>query len=212
MHPCTDSAKLEAEEYTRSWTPALANGSPNNALHQRMAVIAWDKAPLCKLRGLAQQRFDDAFIVHGVPEEAVRYVAVVRAMVPVLQQFIKMAHRNPLDRNFFGRVYLALGAFIEFLSVRGETDRKRQKLLRNMGLVELVVASMQAMLKPYNARGLEITDLAKKEHVAARMTIQRLYSLMETYAKGNSRKNELYLAAHVSFFHQQVGFWGAVVV
>eukprot|EP00045_Choanoeca_perplexa_P018056 m.276491 g.276491 ORF g.276491 m.276491 type:complete len:2614 (+) comp17698_c0_seq3:125-7966(+) len=206
LHPCTDTVDLDPEEYTRSWAPALADSSLNNALHSRMAAITWDKASLRKLRGLPQQRFDDAFIVHGVPEHSVRYVARVRAMVPVLQQFIKVAHRNPLDRNFFGRIYVALETYIKFMLVRGETDRKRQKLLRNMGVVELAVQAMQALLKPYNARGLEIKDLVRKEHIAARLTIQRLYTLLETYATGNSRKNELYLTAHVSFFHQQLGY------
>jgi inositol 1,4,5-triphosphate receptor type 1 len=53
---------------------------------------------------------------------------------------------------------------------------------------------------------MKLGDLANEqaECRATRMLVQAAYNLLETYSVGESRKNELYLARHLSFFHQQL--------
>jgi inositol 1,4,5-triphosphate receptor type 1 len=71
--------------------------------------------------------------------------------------------------------------------------KDRQKLLRNLKLLDLLVQ----ILKTYNPKASD-SKLQKQVCIAA-------YKVIEVYLQGNSRKNELYLSQFIPFFEKHIG-------
>ena len=86
--------------------------------------------------------------------------------------------------------FQALGEFADFMIVDGEPIKKRQKLMRDLRIVELLVSLLKS---PFH--GQDQYHMTKI-FVAA-------YHVLYAYLMGNSRKNELYIAKYIDFFLTQ---------
>lgn len=86
----------------------------------------------------------------------------------------------------------------KFMIVNSEPDKNRQKLMRNLRIVELLVSLLQLP-----CRG------SSDERFLVKIFVE-CYDLLYTYLMGDSRKNELYIAKHISFFESQISFDGPV--
>ena len=86
--------------------------------------------------------------------------------------------------------FQALGEIADFMIVDGEPIKQRQKLMRNLRIVELLVSLLKS---PFNGQD---QYWMTKIFVAA-------YHVLYAYLMGNSRKNELYIAKYIDFFLTQ---------
>jgi len=101
----------------------------------------------------------------------------------------------------------ALEELTHFMFLRGTPVRQRQKLLRNLQVVEMLVAVLRVPFAPHNTSGAAVTleDLKLKLHQLTLRVSDAAYAVLEVFLTGDSRKNELYIAAHIPFFQSQVG-------
>jgi inositol 1,4,5-triphosphate receptor type 1 len=197
------------ETYERRWQLPLAHPSLDNDLSRRMTAIEWDQAPLRKVKCIRQRQFDDAFIITSVPEEAARWAAYMAGVVPVLRQFIRNQHQGQLSTLVLYRIRKSLEDFTAFLEADGQLDRRRQKLVRNYGLFELVAAMLQAPFRPFNdsSDAISVQELAKTRAAKEGLVraLEAMYGFLAQTLKGDSRKTELYAARHIPFFQTQIG-------
>eukprot|EP00043_Microstomoeca_roanoka_P019214 m.213666 g.213666 ORF g.213666 m.213666 type:complete len:2617 (+) comp16958_c0_seq4:400-8250(+) len=199
--------------YERRWQFELADESLKTPLYGKLEKIEWDPAPL-KLATCSKNRmFDDAFTIHRVPDDNAFYVAYVSGMVDVLRQFIygyKSSDMPSLTHRIFQR---SLREFAGFLSDDGRPNRMKQKLLRNFGIVELIVQMLQVPFAAYSklfghSRGITLEDLVTPRGNLAetKKTLIASYQLLAAFLAGESRKNELYVSKHIPFFLTQLGY------
>lgn len=113
---------------------------------------------------------------------------------------------------------------------KGEVVRERQKLLRNLYFVDLVLDMIKSPLIGFNNRSvsgcrephcvlehppsllllttrssptaIHAKDIAK--YPAVWEVINAGYDVLREYLKGDSRKNELFVARYIPFFQTQV--------
>jgi inositol 1,4,5-triphosphate receptor type 1 len=91
------------------------------------------------------------------------------------------------------------------MKIDGEVVRQRQKLIRNCGLVELLMDMVKSPLTPYNTSPSAITTQDIAKHPEIMDAINPAYDVLTTFLIGESRKNELYMALHIPFIQSQVG-------
>lgn len=202
------AAKSDVHE--RRWALPVAHPTLNNSLMERMSAIEWDKATLRRVSCTRQRMFDDAFTITEVPAESVQHASYFAGVVPVLQQFVRVQQQRDMKPLELLRVTRSLQDFTDYLKPGGEYDRKRQKMVRNFGLFELMASMLQAPFRPFNTNehAINVRDLAiarqgGKTHLIA--ALERIYGFLAFTLKGNSRKNELYAARHIPFFQTQLG-------
>ena len=175
-------------------------------LASRLAGVAWDSAKLLGLGLSPEVKFDDAFHITRVDVKQSMYVSFCSGMIPMLRMALQPDCR-PLDSNDSVMVEAALKEFHDWIVVHGHGDRERQKLLRNLGVVELLVEILQQPFKPFNPTpaAIELKDLLKPQYRSVRNLLNAVYAVLQAFLMGKSRKNELYIARHIAFFQTQVG-------
>ncbi|ELU07682.1 hypothetical protein CAPTEDRAFT_189051 [Capitella teleta] len=142
--------------------------------------IEWTTAVMKKVGLSEQMMFADAFTIQNVEPENLTNFSFMCGYIPLLQNLIQYALKE-----------LEAWMFID-----GRPIKKRQKLVRNL----LGIRSMVTLLQ------------AKWECVPYRSTMimVQIYCVLNAYLKGDSRKNELWLARHNVFFLHQISLKGPV--
>lgn len=79
----------------------------------------------------------------------------------------------------------------EFQIVSGEPNKDRQKLLRNLRILDLLVQFVM------------VTEQKSVQENYVTKICTSIYEVLRTYLLGDSRKNELYFAKHMDFFETQ---------
>lgn len=90
------------------------------------------------------------------------------------------------------RIVAAFKELEEFMFVKGQVDKTRQKLLRNFRIVDLLVRLLKYPIKA-------VVDEMYMVKIAA-----QVYSILYTYMRGSSKKNSLYFAKYIDFFEEQL--------
>uniref|UniRef100_A0A1I8GPK3 RIH_assoc domain-containing protein n=1 Tax=Macrostomum lignano TaxID=282301 RepID=A0A1I8GPK3_9PLAT len=128
-----------------------------------MAGLVWSQAPLKKVGIVQEMQFDDAFTIYAVEEDLVNIFNYAAGAVPFVQ---KLCHELRGDKSAKPTgsaagerkqqpdavhlnayrchlIVTALGELRDFMIVNSEPVKKRQKLLRNLRIVELLVRLLQ---------------------------------------------------------------------
>ncbi|XP_077862152.1 inositol 1,4,5-trisphosphate-gated calcium channel ITPR1-like [Saccoglossus kowalevskii] len=160
-----------------------------------MSDIQWSRAPLKQITASKLMSYDDAFTIQKVDDELVKISYFVSGIVPLLQKCIQYIKRSgmALTKRHSQKIILGLRELQQFMIVNGENIKDRQKLLRNLKVIDILVIITKL---PYENR----TD---KEFIVD--IIVECYNVMEQFLCGDSRKNELYLARFSNFFQTQTG-------
>eukprot|EP00056_Hartaetosiga_gracilis_P010415 m.153526 g.153526 ORF g.153526 m.153526 type:complete len:2653 (+) comp13309_c1_seq5:67-8025(+) len=197
-------------DYMRRWELELAKESLNTPLHKNLVAIPWDQAPL-KLATCSRNRmFDDAFIIQKVPDENAAFVAYVTGMAQVFNYFLRLRQERVLTSHEYRCFQASISEYASFLVADDKSMRMRQKLLRNLGVIELIVKCIQISVKEFSTAPqafdkVELTKPSRGVAVEAKQLLIDCYNLLACYLGGNSRKNELYASRHISFFITQLG-------
>eukprot|EP00053_Salpingoeca_punica_P017480 m.168492 g.168492 ORF g.168492 m.168492 type:complete len:2590 (+) comp17217_c0_seq4:243-8012(+) len=178
-----------------------------SGLADRMATIEWDGAPLFQLTGTPERMFDDAYIITNVPRVNVGHVVFVSGIIPVLQMYVRDRAERELTNLETMQLVETLREFADWMVVDGHPDKMRQKILRNMGVVETLISMLQVPFRPYNtsASAVDFQSLGDPRHKNTKQVAVAVYSVLEAYLNGDSRKNELYICRHIGFFQTQIG-------
>uniref|UniRef100_K1QLV5 Inositol 1,4,5-trisphosphate receptor n=1 Tax=Magallana gigas TaxID=29159 RepID=K1QLV5_MAGGI len=173
------------EEYVRKQT---MKSEDNKA----MASLKWSTAELKQIGIIEEKQYDDAFTIQGVEEEHVEIFHHMAGMVPFIQKLVSDKKSGlTLNAKMAHDTVVALGELSRYMIVDGQPEKNRQKLMRNLRIVELLIYLLQI---PF--RGSDDQFHLTKIFVEA-------YNVLYTYLMGDSRKNELYIAKYIDFFLSQ---------
>lgn len=159
---------------------------------QGMRGVRWDGAQVRQVAASGESMYDDAFTIHMVEMENEDEFNFVAGMVPYLLNLIK--DRNDghlLNSKKTHAVLTAMEELRLFMLVAGTTDKNRQKLMRNLRVIDLLVKLLQCKLDG-------VADEANLIQV-----FKEAYEILYTYMIGKSRKNALYFAKYIEFFQTQ---------
>uniref|UniRef100_A0A1I8IDC1 Inositol 1,4,5-trisphosphate receptor n=1 Tax=Macrostomum lignano TaxID=282301 RepID=A0A1I8IDC1_9PLAT len=158
-----------------------------------MRALRWDGGELREITCCFDRRYDDAYTIQKVDSEHVMNFNFVAGVVPTLQDLIDARQiGRPLTSKETFRICHALRELRNFMLVNGEPCKARQKLLRNLRVIDLLVTLLKFPLKA-----------VQDEHNLTKV-FSEAYDILHTYMMGNSRKNALYFAKYIEFFQTQM--------
>ncbi|XP_055891550.1 inositol 1,4,5-trisphosphate receptor type 1-like isoform X4 [Biomphalaria glabrata] len=178
---------LKDEDYIRK----QFRGVEENQEHS-MRGLRWDTANVRQVAASGESMYDDAFTIQYVEKGYVDDFNFVAGMVPFLLNLIK--DRNDSVTLNAKKTHLTLTAMEElkrFMYVNGVTNKNRQKLMRNLRVIDLLVKILQCPLDGMPDE-MNLTSVFKEA-----------YETLYTYMIGRSRKNALYFAKYIDFFQTQ---------
>ncbi|CAC5372088.1 unnamed protein product [Mytilus coruscus] len=157
-----------------------------------MGSLKWSTATLKQISTIEEKQYDDAFTIQGVSSDLVEIFDYMAGMVPFIQKLIRDKKDGvQLNAKMTHDAVVALSELKDFMIVDSLPNKNRQKLMRNLRIVELLVYLLQI---PF--RG------TPDQHHLTRIFVEA-YDVLYTYLKGDSRKNELYIAKYIDFFLSQ---------
>ncbi|XP_064627454.1 inositol 1,4,5-trisphosphate receptor type 1-like isoform X9 [Lineus longissimus] len=164
-----------------------------------MRGLRWDGAELRKLSASGERMYDDAFTIQKIEEVHGTAFNFASGMVPFLFNLVRDRQEGRyLNAKKTYKVLTALKELKIFLIVEGEANKNRQKLLRNLRIIDFLVKLLQ-----YPLRGVpDELNLTK--------VFKEAYDVLYTYMIGNSRKNALYFAKYIDFFQTQFSVKGDI--
>ncbi|XP_064638655.1 inositol 1,4,5-trisphosphate receptor type 3-like isoform X2 [Lineus longissimus] len=213
LHPVIKEIdEVEYESYCRlehvvtgRWVHALNDeyeGQLSKKVDDRdtsMAGLKWSQASLKQITVIEEKRYDDAFTIQLVEAPLVEIFNYMAGMVPFIQKLIKEKKDGAnLNAKQTHEIVQALQEMKEYMVVNSVPNKNRQKLMRNLRIVELLVTLLQI---PY--RGSNDQSHLTKIFVES-------YDVLYTYLMGDSRKNELYIAKYIDFFQNQISYPGEI--
>eukprot|EP00039_Didymoeca_costata_P011469 m.161015 g.161015 ORF g.161015 m.161015 type:complete len:2636 (+) comp15183_c0_seq1:24-7931(+) len=181
-----------------------------NPLINAVQKVVWDKAELINLSFSPRPQFDDAFIINRVTSEKVSNVNFVKGTLPVLRQYLidRVKKNQSVDLQYAGRMVSMLKELKEFMYYRGQSQKRRQKLLRDFKVTELVVDMLRYNFNRFNPQsGVDLRTLNQNTQInqIVRMVCDAAADVLDAYLDGDSRKNELYMARHLPYFQYLFG-------
>ncbi|XP_023930445.1 inositol 1,4,5-trisphosphate receptor type 3 [Lingula anatina] len=178
----------EPDEYVRQDDRVGSQGDDTS-----MEGLKWTLASLRKVSVEKEMQYNDAFTIQKVAPDLVENFNCMAGMVPFLQNLIKQkkAGQN-LTAKQAQDIKASLKEMSNFMFLNSEPSKKRQKLLRNLRIVELLV---KVLLIPYVG--------SNDKRYLIDIFIEA-YDVMRAYLVGDSRKNELYIAKHIPFFLDRI--------
>ncbi|XP_052817063.1 inositol 1,4,5-trisphosphate receptor type 3-like isoform X2 [Mya arenaria] len=157
-----------------------------------MYGLRWDGASTRKVSASGESMYDDAYTLQMVERMDVMNLNFVAGMVPFLFNLIQDFQNNiPLTAKKTHGIIAALRELKFFMTVENQPDKDRQKLMRNLRVIDLLVKLLQCQLK----EGDEETHMIR--------IFKEAYDVLHAYMIGKSRKNALYFAKYIDFFQTQ---------
>ncbi|ESO91009.1 hypothetical protein LOTGIDRAFT_163525 [Lottia gigantea] len=178
---------LKDEDYIRKQFRHI-----DDTTDQSMRGLRWDTAQVRQVAASGESMYDDAFTIQFVEKQFVDDFNYVSGMVPCLLSLIyDRAEGHILNAKKTHQTLTAMEELRKFMFVQGLTSKNRQKLMRNLRVIDLLVKILQC---PLNG----VPDEANLIQV-----FKEAYDTLYTYMIGKSRKNALYFAKYIDFFQTQ---------
>ncbi|KAL4233979.1 hypothetical protein ACF0H5_005634 [Mactra antiquata] len=178
---------LKDEDYIRK---NLRNVTDEN--DETMKGLKWDSCQVRKVSASAESQYDDAFTIQRVNQILVDDFNYVSGMVPFLRNFIKDRECTVLlNSKSTHKLITAMEEMGKFLMVNNKPSKDRQKLLRNLKVIDLLVKILQFPLD------------GVQDETAIILVFKAAYDNLYKYLIGKSRKNALYFAKYIEFFQTQ---------
>ncbi|KAK2140830.1 hypothetical protein LSH36_1236g00007 [Paralvinella palmiformis] len=176
------------EEYIRRQLREAQEESGNS-----MKSLRWDGASLRKISASGEKMYHDAYTIQQVEPRQLVNFNFVGGMVPFLLNLILDRKEGKiLNAKKAHKTTVALDELKDFMLVKNMATKERQKLMRNLRVIDLLVRLLQCPLQG----AIDQTHLTK--------VFKGAYDVLYTYMIGNSRKNALYFAKYIDFFQTQI--------
>ncbi|XP_035825085.1 inositol 1,4,5-trisphosphate receptor type 3 isoform X3 [Aplysia californica] len=197
--------EIQAESYARiehmltnCWLHALKDEDYEKRQYNEyntehtMQGLRWDGAPLRQVSASLESMYDDAYTIQMVAENDVLNFNYVAGMVPFLFNLIQDQRSHvTLTARKTHEMITTLHEIKEFIMPNGIPDKQRQKLLRNLRVIDLLVKLLHCPLR----------DGDEQLHMIR--IFKEAYDVLHAYMLGKSRKNALYIAKYIDFFQTQ---------
>ncbi|OWF52185.1 Inositol 1,4,5-trisphosphate receptor type 3 [Mizuhopecten yessoensis] len=180
------------QETTTTDTKAMGSLKWTSAQLKQSGKKKKGKDPKIQVGAIPEKQYDDAFTIQSVEPELVEIFNYMAGMVPFIQKLVKDKNSGlTLNAKMAHDALTALSEMREFMVVNSVPSKKRQKLMRNLRIVELLVQLLQIPFRG-SPDQLHLTRI-----------FVEAYDVLYTYLMGDSRKNELYIAKYIDFFLSQ---------
>ncbi|KAK3086885.1 hypothetical protein FSP39_024881 [Pinctada imbricata] len=178
---------LKDEDYVRKKFRSMENSND-----QSLRGLRWDSAQVRQVAASGESQYDDAFTIQSVEKIHVDEFNYVAGMVPFLLNLIKdREERHFLNSKKTHTVLTAMEELRKFMVVKDLPSKNRQKLMRNLRVIDLLVKILQCTLDGTN------------DEMNLIQVFKEAYEILYTYMIGKSRKNALYFAKYIEFFQTQ---------
>ncbi|KAL5022859.1 hypothetical protein ScPMuIL_002014, partial [Solemya velum] len=178
---------LKDEDYVRKQFRNMENTND-----QSLRGLRWDTAQVRQVAASGESMYDDAFTIQFVENVHIDEFNYVAGMVPFLQNFITDRTEGLLlNAKKTHLVLTAMEDLRKFMIVKTLPSKNRQKLMRNLRVIDLLVRILQCPLDG-------VPDESNIVQV-----FKEAYEILYTYMIGKSRKNALYFAKYIEFFQTQ---------
>ncbi|XP_021341779.1 inositol 1,4,5-trisphosphate receptor type 2-like [Mizuhopecten yessoensis] len=159
---------------------------------QSLRGLRWDSAQVREVAASGESQYDDAFTIQFVEQVHQDEFNYISGMVPFLLNLIK----DVKDRHFLNAkrthvVLTAMEGIRKFMIVKTLPSKNRQKLMRNLRVIDLLVKILKCPLD----------GTADEQNMI--QVFKEAYEILYTYMIGKSRKNALYFAKYIEFFQTQ---------
>ncbi|CAH1800294.1 unnamed protein product [Owenia fusiformis] len=164
-----------------------------------LAELQWDGGELRQVSTNDESVYSDVYTFQDVGQKDQVNFNFVAGMVPCIRNFIK--DRKKKKRLSGARTIEMCTAFNEmrqFILPDGQPNKNRQKLFRNLRLIDMIVEMLQCPMKEIPDKG-PLTQVFKSA-----------YTVINAYLEGGSRKNSLYVAQFIDFFQSQMTLRGEI--
>ncbi|KAK3610322.1 hypothetical protein CHS0354_029791 [Potamilus streckersoni] len=159
---------------------------------QSLRGLRWDSAQVRQVAASGESMYDDAFTIQCVERVHVIELNYVSGMVPFLLALIYDRKQGLLlNAKKTHMVLTALEELRKFMMVKNQPNKNRQKLMRNLRVIDLLVKILQCPLD----------GVADEQNLI--LVFKEAYEILYTYMIGKSRKNALYFAKYIEFFQTQ---------
>ncbi|KAK7504550.1 hypothetical protein BaRGS_00004036, partial [Batillaria attramentaria] len=185
---------LKDEDYIRKQFRSI-----DDSQDQSMRGLRWDGAQVRQVAASGESMYDDAFTIQHVEKQFVDDFNYVAGMVPFLLNLIKdREETHILNAKKTHTTLTAMEELRKFLLHHGAPVKNRQKLMRNLRVIDLLVRILQCQL-----------DGVQDEQNLIQV-FKEAYEILYTYMIGKSRKNALYFAKYIEFFQTQFNQKGGI--
>ncbi|XP_060075349.1 inositol 1,4,5-trisphosphate receptor type 1-like [Ylistrum balloti] len=175
---------LKDEDYER-------RGMEDNG-ERSMQGLRWDTASVRKVSASSESMYDDAYTIQEVVKLDTSNFNFVAGMVPFLFNLIQdLQLATQLNAKKTHGIIVALQELKNFMVPQGQPDKNRQKLMRNLRVIDILVNLLQCRLR----EGDEESHMIR--------IFKEAYDVLHAYMIGKSRKNALYFAKYIDFFQTQ---------
>jgi hypothetical protein len=138
------------------------------------------------------------------------YAAFVAGVMPTLHQYVYRTRIG--NKVLVTNLLILLKEMNGFLYDKYIPQRQRQKLFRDFKVIDILVEMLKAPFstpcghaeKPFLVSSFTDPRLSDKDN-AITLVSNAIFSVLGSFLKGDSRKNELYIAGHIPFFWNMFG-------
>ncbi|OAF66980.1 hypothetical protein A3Q56_05306, partial [Intoshia linei] len=189
---------------TNSWLTALIEDyTRRDAVvsvgNSSMAILPWTSAKLRKIGLSVDMLYHDAYILEPVVDRDYNNFKYVAGSASILVKLSENKNEGMILKDKDAEKIIKILRDLQlFMIIDGSPCKLRQKLIRNLRVVEVLVKILQFPIRG-SADQMYMTNIAVE-----------CYSTLKEYLKGNSRKNELYISKHIPFFETQVRTEGKI--
>ncbi|OAF68200.1 hypothetical protein A3Q56_04067 [Intoshia linei] len=180
------------EDYVRK-EQVISNGNDSDA------NLPWTSAKLKKIALSNYMLYHDAYILEPVNERDYNNFKYVAGIVSLLVKFCQNKKDGMSIKDIDAvKIIKVLQDLQQFMIINGSPCKIRQKLMRNLRVVDILVEILKFPI-----------DNTSDKILMTNIDVES-YDTLNKYLKGNSRKNEMYISKYIRFFDSQIRTEGKI--
>ena len=170
---------------------------------KKLRHLKWDQAKLWQIDLIDEQKMEDAFMIRQVPDDLVFNVTKIAGFLPLFQRYV--ATRPTRELTSVEALTLArdLNELDAFMYENRLIQKRRQKQLRSLGIVDVLIRMLEAPFKDGQIKNYDA--VSKPEHNNTQMVMVNVFRVLQSFLKGNCRKNEMYMCQFAPFLWELYG-------
>ena len=181
---------------TKTWVkdnPKEFQGNFPDTEQLAMRRIKWDDTSCNQIKIELSRGYHDAFNLEKVDEQLLDYFHYAIGYIPVIKDYLVTYNEVKPTR----KMQHSLNSLVNWMedALNPRDKKNRQKLLRNLGIIELLMEIQRRFEDKPETNGYEIR----------KGTAIMIYTVIEAYLQGDSRKNENYTSKYIDIFKKQFG-------
>eukprot|EP00040_Diaphanoeca_grandis_P037643 m.247080 g.247080 ORF g.247080 m.247080 type:complete len:2952 (-) comp33854_c0_seq2:851-9706(-) len=197
----------------------------------KISKVRWDKAELRHVRLTSEKYNPDAFSIKKVPDELVYHVNMIAGFIPLLHRFAHVRHSRDLNHGEASILAMELDELNQFMYFKGIQQKKRQKLLRSLQVIEVLMEMLKSPFTMHAANappepvtfgfddssgpdrpGTDYSHLissydavSSAKNRETKLVVDHVFKVLASFLVGDARKNEMYMCKHVPFLWGMFG-------